>query len=156
MSTTTRRPAHRIARTVAGAVAAAALTLAVGAGPASASSTGCTGGGEGIDSVCLEIYGHGLHVDHFRITHDDLGSVAGAPTPTPEQICNYEAKLTIDPPGDNNAYVRGSSFHEGCSWGFAWFEFGGGDYPDGTRVCGRFYEEFGQQQGGAPCNEIHS
>lgn len=156
MRNTSRRPTRRIPRTIAAAATAATLTLGAGAGSASASSAGCTGGGEGVDQVCLAINGSGLHVDNFVVRHDDLGSVAGVPAPTPEQICNYQATLTIDPPGDNNAYVRDSSFHEGCSWGVAWFEFSGGDYPDGTRVCGRFYEHRGEQQGGAPCNTIHN
>ncbi len=149
-----RRSPRRIAGCVAGTATAAVLALGVGAGPASASSVGCTGGGEGVDQVCLNINGEGLHADSFQVRHDDLGSVMGAPV-TPEQICNYQAKLTIDPPGADNAYVRDSSHHEGCSWGVAWFNFDGGDYPDGTNVCGRFYEN-GEQQGGAPCNKIHS
>ncbi len=148
-----KRTARTIRRCLTGAAATASLALALSAAPASAASVGCTGGGEGLDQVCLQMDGRGLTVDRFQIRHDDLGSVAGLPV-TPEQICNYQARLTIDPPGDRNAYTRESSFHEGCSWGVAWFDFGGGEFPDGTKACGRFYEA-GEQQGGAPCNVIH-
>ena len=147
---------RRVASCLAGVVSGVVLSLAL-AGPASASSVGCTGGGEGVDQVCLNIDNprgeEGLEIERFQVRHDDLGSVLGLPV-SPEQICNYHATLTIDPPGAGNAYVRESSRHEGCSWGVAWMDFTGGTYPDGTKACGRFYEN-GEQQGGAPCNVIH-
>lgn len=121
--------------------------------PALADSVGCTSAGGDIwfDQVCLEMKGEGLKVDRFKVgmsDHDLKG-----PFYVPAQICNYHATLTIDPPGRNTVDVRTSSRHEGCSTGYAWFDFDGGTYPHDTKVCGRFFTD-GEQRGGAACNRI--
>lgn len=122
-------------------------------GVAQASSVGCTSAGDdiGFDEVCLEIKGEGLHVDRFKVGMSDYD--LKGPVWVPAPICNYHATVTIDPPGPNNTKVRTSSTHEGCSHGYAWFDFPGGAFPHNTKACGRFFTD-GHQRGGAPCNKI--
>jgi hypothetical protein len=125
----------------------------MGSAPALADSVGCTsaGGDLWFDQVCLEIRGKGLKVDAFKVGMSDYDLKGPAYVPAP--ICNYHASVTIDPPGRNNLEIRTSSPHEGCSTGYAWFDFEGGQFPHNTRVCGRFFTD-GQQRGGAACNHI--
>ena len=146
-------------RTVAVVVAAAAAllaTLALQPPDAEATAVGCTGAGpiQEVDTVCLGIYGDGADVDSFRVTYNNHLPGGGVP----QEACNYEASVTIDPPGDFNAYRFWSGRHEGCSYtGVYYFDFPGQKgLPDGTRICGRFYVDNGSQVGGAPCNEIEA
>jgi hypothetical protein len=132
------------------------VAVAVGgalSGSAAASSVGCTsaGGDPGFDQVCLEIKGEGLHVDSFKVGLSDYDLKGPAWVPAP--ICNYYATVTIDPPGPDAPTVLASSKHEGCSYGYAWFDFPGGTFPHRTKVCGRFFVD-DRQRGGAPCNRV--
>ncbi len=134
----------------AGVVIAASLASP---GAAVGSSVGCTsaGGDPGFDQVCLEIKGEGLHADSFKVGMSDYDLTGPAWVPAP--ICNYHATVTIDPPGPGQPTVLTSSTHEGCSYGYAWFDFPGGTFPHNTKVCGRFFTD-GNQRGGAACNRI--
>ncbi len=152
-------PLTRRSRLIATAIAATtAMLLAMAAwqpSTASASAYGCTGAGPAIehDLVCLGIYGSGADVDSFRVVYNNNTAAQ-----YPQEACNYEASITVDPPGDFNAYKFWSGRHEGCSYtGTYYFDFPGqNDLPDGTNICGRFYVNNGSQVGGAPCNEIEA
>ena len=140
-------------------VAATAVLLAIAAWqPSSAGATaiGCTGAGpiKEMDTVCLGIYGDGADVDSFRVTYNNHEIGGGIP----QEACNYEASVTVDPPGEHNAYKFWSGRHEGCSYtGVYYFDFPGQrGLPDGTNICGRFQVNNGSQVGGAACNEIEA
>ena len=154
-----RTPLTRRSRLIAAALATTSVLIAAAAWQppsASAEAIGCTGAGpiKELDAVCLGIYGGGADVDSFRVMYKNHEVGGGIP----QEACNYEASVTVDPPGDFNAYKFWSGRHEGCSYtGIYYFDFPGQTgLPDGTKICGRFYVDNGSQVGGAACNEIEA
>ena len=152
-----RTPLTRRSRLIAGAVATATAMLflmaALQPSAANAEAHGCRGAGPAIerDLVCLSIYGSGADVDRFRVGYNN-----NTKAQYPQEACNYEASVTVDPAGDFNAYKFWSGRHEGCSYlGTYYFDFPGqSDLPDGTKICGRFYVNGGSQVGAATCTAI--
>jgi hypothetical protein len=119
--------------------------LAIPSG-ANASSSGCTAAPLGMS--CINVHGSGLHVDRVDAVRDKASY---------DFICGYSARVIFHKP-DGKTDVRDSGVvHNGaCSVGRAWITFDiNADYPDGTRVCTAFYEN-GEQQGGRPCEKVHS
>jgi hypothetical protein len=123
------------------------LTGALATAPAAnASASGCTLAPLG--ASCIRVIGSGLHVDSVRAVRNKESA---------DFICQYSARVFFHKP-DGTTDTRDSQIvHNGaCSPGDAWIDFNiGADYPNGTRVCTAFYEN-GDQQGGQPCETIHS
>jgi hypothetical protein len=120
--------------------------ILVAAPSVSASSSGCTTAPRGIS--CIDVHGSKLHVDTVRATRGKYSS---------DFICNYSARVFFQEP-DGTIVTRDSGVvHNGaCSTPYAWIDFHiNANFPNGTKVCTAFYES-GQQQGGKPCEKIHS
>ncbi|MBA2614498.1 MAG: hypothetical protein H0U90_01755 [Actinobacteria bacterium] len=69
------------------------------------------------------------------------------------QICNYRGRVTVKK-GERVLWRR-TDRHVGCSVR-AWFQWHPKrNFPDGARVCSRFWEN-GEVQGGRPCVTIEA
>lgn len=70
-------------------------------------------------------------------------------------ICKYRGEVRVLSPSSKVLWKRTAS-RQNCAIGRAWFNFDiKGNFPNGSRVCSRFYEG-GQQQGGSPCITLKS
>ena len=132
---------------VAATTATAGLALALtSSAPALATAEGCTPAPFGY--TCNYTHGKGTRVDRVDVIRGKADK---------SMICSYSAIVRVADPGGRVIYERDSGIvHNGaCSPGRAYISFNvRRSFPDGSKICTRFFEG-GQQQGGAPCLDIH-
>jgi hypothetical protein len=108
--------------------------------PAGADSNGCTPASFG--SVCIYVRGGGKHVRSWQV---------GRIKWNPSLICNYSAQVEVRLPDGRRYFWGEKKFHSGCSveGHFDWSV--DADFPDRTRLCGFWWEDFDKLAGGQPC-----
>jgi hypothetical protein len=144
----------RIKRLVAAlgiATLVAGGTVALGANPASADSSGCTFTSSSLKSyVCIAIKGSGTYVSHVSVSRGKFEPVSA------NAICNYQGLMNVWNSSGTLIDHRWSPFHSGCSYFRAWFDwYPNKSYPNNSSMCTYFYEGYGHLQGVA-CKKIHS
>ena len=151
MTESTVQPAIRrgvrrgIGRVLLGGFAAGALMLGVGASSAAASADGCTYTSFPDEYVCGVVEGEGLHVETMDVVR---GKLLGG------TIRDYHAEVTVtSAAGTEWRYT--SETHAGKTYLRADRSLGiHRDFPDGSRICGSFFEGGDLQD--TVCFDIHA
>jgi hypothetical protein len=143
-STVRRAVRGNLGRLALGGIAAGAIAFGAGASTAAASADGCTYTSVPNEYVCGVVHGERLHVDTVDVVR---GKYPGG------TIRDYHATVTVRSPRGTVWRYR-SSTHEGKTYVRAYRTLKiDGDFPDGSRLCGSFYEGGSLQD--TVCFDIH-
>lgn len=138
---TDQRPRRSGFRTGGAVLLIPVLLLALFPDRAGADSNGCTPAPYG--TICIYVRGGGEHVRSWQV---------GRINWNPNLICNYSAQVEVRPPHGPPRYFWGErKFHSGCS-AEAHFDWTvDQNFPDRTRLCGFWWEDYDKLTGGQPC-----